>query len=255
MKKLFFAILSLFVCASADSLKPSLSEMARRNLKMDKAMLANILAKYQMHDWFRDQVTQRWKRWESWQTCDYIHKNLPKTAAILDTGCGTGFNSFWLAEQGFTKLDGFDIDKNVLDAGNEIAARSGLPVKMWQADGLKAQQFPRKYDAILFINWIFLVPIDSFTDFLALYAPALNDGGLMFLNVLDSSYNDTENNEYRSDDWDKPIAQRRPSQYAFRVSAKEVRDACKANGMTVVSVLKSADNEVIPKLVYVARKN
>ncbi|MGR3491640.1 MAG: class I SAM-dependent DNA methyltransferase [Shimia sp.] len=66
-------------------------------------------------------------------------------ALILDYGCGTGLSGAALAEAGFTRLHGTDINAAMLDA----AAIKGLYEKLWTADPGTLDIREGTYDAIV----------------------------------------------------------------------------------------------------------
>lgn len=71
--------------------------------------------------------------------------------AILDVGCGTGLSGKYLAEGGFTRIDGCDLNHDML----EVAKTRGIYKRLWQStlkDPLAFQD--GLYDAITAIGVI-----------------------------------------------------------------------------------------------------
>ena len=46
--------------------------------------------------------------------CGWLADSLPRDARIFEPGCGSGANLLWLAQQGFTRLQGADISAEVV---------------------------------------------------------------------------------------------------------------------------------------------
>lgn len=63
----------------------------------------------------------------------YAGHQADKNGVILDVGCGTGLAGSELAKLGFTRMDGLDLSKSML----EMAGQRGLYRKLFEADLLK----------------------------------------------------------------------------------------------------------------------
>jgi hypothetical protein len=203
--------------------------------------------------WFKYVLRERASRWDCWQPCHWVARHVSRAAPILSIGTGVGFNLLWLAEQGFTNLQGRDIDPVAVAAGRDIAMTAGLAVRLDVDDGLApALPFDGPYAVIEALNWTHLVEGFDLTGLLDVYVPQLADGGAFILDTIDATYGLVAGNEYCTQDLHLPPAQRRPSEYRMRHSEGEVRAAFSRHGMSVVAVL--SEPQAIPKKVYIARR-
>jgi glycosyltransferase involved in cell wall biosynthesis/SAM-dependent methyltransferase len=203
--------------------------------------------------WFKYIFRERAARWDVWRPCVWIAERYPADVPVLSVGCGAGFNLFWLAEQGFTNLWGFDIDPTAIDAAREISREAGLAATLWVDDGLKPRHLPaRKFAVIEALNWTHLLDHFSLASLLETYLPYLADDGVFIVDTIDTSFNQHPDSAFCTHDWSKPIAERRPSEYQTRLSEAQVREIFAARGFTLESRMQEA--QAIAKAVYVARR-
>jgi SAM-dependent methyltransferase len=182
----------------------------------------------------------------------HILDRVPKDARMLATGCGTGWMIFWLAQKGFRRIEGFDVLPNVVEAAREIAALGKFDVKLWQADGF-APALTESYDLILALYWVYSAWAGNYenrsragedrekllTDLLAPYAPRLNSGGLMILELIDAS----------ADLLNPPSPL-----YPIRHSPEQVERCAAAHGLTVEQRLFNDTHGHLPRMAYFLRK-
>ncbi|PKP61395.1 MAG: hypothetical protein CVT88_00235 [Candidatus Altiarchaeales archaeon HGW-Altiarchaeales-1] len=138
-------------------------------------------------------------------TLDFICEEVPKESNILVTGCGTGIMLFYLIDQGFKNVEGFDfLDKCVLVA-NDIAKMGKYNTKIWRDDGFNPS-LQKKYDLITAMHWVFSAWAGNYGndcvsiqeaksletrerllfDFLSKYSPHLNPGGMLIVELIDA---------------------------------------------------------------------
>lgn len=138
-------------------------------------------------------------------TLAFICKEVPKNSNVLITGCGTGIMLFFLMDQGFNNVEGFDyLDKCVLIA-NDVAEIGGYNTRIWQDDGFNPT-LQKKYDLITAMHWVFSAWMGNYgnnsdsneeaktsqkrerllLDFLSRYTPHLNPGGLIIVELTDA---------------------------------------------------------------------
>jgi len=224
-----------------------------KTLSIPEAGVLPSLERHNVEPWFSYIFRERASRWDVWQPCHWIAQHLPTNACILETGCGTGFNLLWLAEQGFTNLCGFDICENAVNAGMEIAETAGLTVELWVDDGLAPVHLRnQKFSAIIALNWAHLIPGMSYERLLKTYLPYLTDDGVFILDAIDAAYNNVQDNQYHTWDRAKPVQERRPSEYCTRVSTDDVAQFSAALGLSVETIL--TEEQAIPKKVYILRR-
>ncbi|MEM6306774.1 MAG: methyltransferase [Pseudomonadota bacterium] len=116
---------------------------------------------------------------------------LPRTATLLDFGCGTGLSGRALCDAGFRTIDGTDISPEMLD----VAQGRGIYRQLWQGTaGDMTGVHPGQYDAIVAAGVISLgaAPPDTLTLCLNHLAP----GGILAVSfndptLADGSYDTT----------------------------------------------------------------
>ena len=144
-------------------------------------------------------------------------------------------NLFWLAQEGFQDLQGFDSDQATVSAATEIIEGCSLPVRVWKDDLRNPKYLGFKtYDVVICINVLRLVPGLVFETFLDTFVSQLKPGGSLVFDMVDARYSENPDSAYNTADWGKPLTQRRPSEFPFRMSDAEVRAACLRKGLSVV---------------------
>lgn len=222
-------------------------------LRLSPQLVEAALARHNAPAWFGYIFRERATRWDVWKPCVWIARNYSPEARILSTGCGVGFNLFWLADHGFRELYGFDIDPSTIAAARELSERTGYPLHLWTDDGLQPGELPaEKFDVIEALNWTYLLDEYGLDEFLDRYLPHLSEAGALILDAIDSAYNQVPNNQYLTSDWQKPEFQRKPSEYKVRISQEQIRYALEARGFQLVEVI--SEEQIIPKRVYIAAR-
>ncbi|MFO1497105.1 MAG: glycosyltransferase [Verrucomicrobiota bacterium] len=230
---------------SAPPLSPSLD--------LPPSLIEPILDRHQVQSWFKYVYRERASRWDVWQPCFWLAQHTPREAKILSVGTGVGFNLLWLGRQGFTKLEGFDLDAKAVGAAVDLAAAAGVQARYWVDDGLNPTGLRgRKYDVVECLNWTHLLPNFSLSSLIESYLPYLVDEGVFIIDVIDRAYDQVPGNQWHTADANKPEHERRPTEYLTRMNQAEVSAAFRAKGFKVVARL--AEPQKIPKAVYVARR-
>ena len=137
---------------------------------------------------------------------DFILNNVNKDSNILVTGCGTGIMAFYLADNGYKKVSGFDYLQECVDVANEISVLGDYAIKFYQDDGFNPELGDKQYDLITAMHWVFSAWMGNYgnkklpndkafsnefresvlIDFLGKYATHLNKGGMMILELTDA---------------------------------------------------------------------
>ena len=185
-------------------------------------------------------------------TLKYIEDNCPKTSKILGTGCGIGWMLFWLAQRGFRDISGFDYLGNVVQAAKQIAELGDISAKLWQADGFEPK-LEESYDLILVLHWIYSAWAGNYgnrprsadretllSNFLGQYAPHLNQGGYLMVELIDSI---SDYLEPRSDI------------YPVRHSSEQVAKFAAGVGLTIERKMFNSKYGYLPRMVYVLKKS
>jgi hypothetical protein len=159
---------------------------------------------------------------------------------------------FWLAQRGYTRIDGFDYLPNVVQAAQEIAALERLEVNLWQDDGFQPK-LTGNYDLILVLHWLYSAWMGNYgnqarresreqllNEFLAAYAPRIEKNGLLLLELIDAI-----------SDFREP-----PSEiYPIRHSADQVARCAGAVGLRIEKQMFNSNYGHLPRMLYCLRKD
>ena len=88
-----------------------------------------------------------------------------KSWNILDVGCGDGINSLYLARQGFSNINAFDLSENAIKKLKRLAQLDGLSINAWVGD-LCSYQFDKSYHLILSFGTLHFVDRENRNDFI-----------------------------------------------------------------------------------------
>lgn len=198
------------------------------------AGLENFVERCHAEAWHIYAIKKRIWRRHVCVACGWLADSLPRDARIFEPGCGSGANLLWLAQQGFTRLQGADISAEVVALCRGLSHQTGASLDVWQDDGLAPTRPPRRVDAILSVNWLYHIPGASMESFLRTYRPCLNTGGKIVCDVVDASYNRVTDNEFHTRDRHLPPLRRRPSEYTFRLSREEMENIAARHGFSIV---------------------
>lgn len=117
------------------------------------------------------------------KTVDWIEKQLPTKAKVLDLGCGPGFYTTMLKERGY-QVTGYDINPVSIDYAVKKAQESGAEINYRCLDYLQ-EDIGRGYDAIIMIYCDFgaLIPQEQRL-LLEKIKKALKPGGKFIFDVF-----------------------------------------------------------------------
>lgn len=232
--------------------KPTKTMDLSPEIRIPLTVVDAALATHGVQSWFGYIFRERASRWDVVKPCQWLATHLDPHSPVLSIGTGVGFNLFWLAERGFTQLYGTDIDPKAVAAGREIAQRTGLPVTLAEDNALEPKLLrTEKYAVIEALNWCHLLENFSLDRLLDLYVPHLAENGVFILDTIDAAYNSVPENQYHTADRNKPVDQRRPSEYRSRFSEADVRAAFRRHGIEIAEIISEV--QLIPKRVYVGR--
>lgn len=203
--------------------------------------------------WHHGIYRNRDERWDVKIISLWTEKHIARDAAILSAGCGCGFNLYWLARQGFSNLNGFDVDKRNIDASLELLNRFGFSINLWVADMIAPPQgLDGKYDFIEAMNCM-MYDVNTYQSFLAAYLPTLKPGGYLAFDAIDTSFSAHPDNHWESNDWSKPITERRPSEYVTRYSQEEIIALTAPFNLKLTEIFFAPD-VVPPRKIYIFQK-
>lgn len=201
---------------------------------------------------------------------EYIITNIPRDSNFLITGCGTGWMLFWLAQQGFEHLNGFDCLSDVVNAANELSISLKIKANIWQDDGFNPSSKLGKYDAILALHWLYAAWEWNYADrsyfnkdkydliksyfgdrpyvredrydllkrFISTYVPHLSKDGFFILELVDSIA-----------DFKVPPSDR----YPIRHNGEQVAKCANELGLSVEKKMFSGLHGHQPRMVYILR--
>jgi len=114
---------------------------------------------------------------------EFLKSKEMSDAIVLDSGCGEGRNSIYLAKQGF-RVYGLDISAIAIDKAREWAEKEGLLEKIWFEVGDVSQMEFRNefFDAAIDINTINFVK--SRRRYVAELSRVLKPKGYLFIETL-----------------------------------------------------------------------
>jgi SAM-dependent methyltransferase len=225
----------------------------RKMPSLSLEQVRTVVTRHGVHEWYVRAYGERAERSESWRPCYWIHDHLPPTARILETGCGIAATTAWLGQYGFRNLWAFDIDAKVVAAARDIIAAAGVRALLWEDDGLHPAYRPiSTWDTILAINWLTYVEKLDLVQFVQEYADRLNPGGALIFDVIDASYSSNPLSRFLTSDWQKPVGERRPSEYKQRFSRADVERA--AAGAGLIAGKLPGTSQLVPRKTYVLQK-
>ena len=221
-------------------------------IRIPAPIIENAIQNHQAQPWFTYVFKDRANRWDVVMPCQWVARHIGCDQPILSIGTGVGLNLLWLAERGFTRLFGTDIDPKAIDAGREISSKAGLKTTLEVDDALAPKSFPGdRFAVIEALNWCHLIEGFNLDVLLDLYVPRLEAGGVFILDTIDVAYDAVPGNQYHTADREKPERERRPSEYQTRLSEAAVRESFLRHGMEIEETLTR--DQTIPKRVYIGR--
>ena len=201
-------------------------------------------------------------------TLDYVCKEFPRDASILNTGCGTGIMLFYLMDQGFNNIEGFDYLEDCVLIANEIAQLGGYKTTIWQDDGF-CPKLKKKYDLILALHWVFSAWMGNYgndavsladarrpetrerllVDFFSQYSPYLNPDGKLIIELTDAVA------DYRLPTDGKPLQIPLRDVYPIRHTMEQVSKCGKKCGLDIIEHNMCCSYGNQPRTNYIMRKS
>lgn len=205
----------------------------RYSLRIPKSCVQLCAAQSHASDWHSYAILQRPLRPHVCVPCDWIAACVPPAAHVFEAGCGSGANLLWLQQQGFSHLSGNDISPSAVDMSRLLAEYVSADLNICVDDALQPAQPPVAVEAFLSVNWLYHIPGASLDTFFALYKQYLVPKGYIAFDMINSAYNKAKNNQYHTQDVHLPVAERRASEYTFRMSEDEVEECAQKHGFVV----------------------
>ncbi|KAB0664863.1 methyltransferase domain-containing protein [Oryzomonas japonica] len=231
-----------------------LKQLPLREPSLRRPEIVSVLAHHGVEPWFLYAYDEWRSRWHVWRGLLWAIKNVEHGGNVLETGCGCGWNLFWLAANGFGSLTGLDINAAAVVAGNELAQGTGFPVRLRCDNALDPGSLADgPFHLILALNWTYHVPEFELGRFLERYGGLLVPGGVLLLDTIEKSFNAHPNNRYLTSDWGKPEWEMRPSEYLHRFSQGEVREIAASRGYQIEATYSRKGT--IPRSLYILRRS
>jgi 2-polyprenyl-3-methyl-5-hydroxy-6-metoxy-1,4-benzoquinol methylase len=213
----------------------------------------SLLNAYNIKDWYF-QVMDEWPYWQdSKKGNDWIIKNIPKSATILDTGCGIGVHLIRLEKNGFSSLHGSDIDPEVIKAGQALIKMNSSNILLIQEDCLRPQREIRSFDVIVFMSWIYHQKDFSLAEILKSYLPYMSPNCKIVINLVEDTYKNNPNHNWHSNDWDKPLSNRRATQYLQRHGHADVVKEIDSLPLKILHYERF--HKKVPKVLYIIERS
>lgn len=208
--------------------------VGRYYLRIPKFHVRQCAEQSHASDWHTYAILERPWRPHVCVPCDWIAACVSPTAHVFETGCGSGANLLWLRQQGFSHLSGNDISHSAVQMSHLLADYVSADLNIYVDDALQPAIPPVAVEAFLSVNWLYHIPGASLDAFFSLYKKYLVPKGYIAFDIINSAYNSVKNNQYHTKDVRLPVAERRPSEYTFRMTVEEVEECAQKHGFVVL---------------------
>lgn len=108
---------------------------------------------------------------------------LDKESRIIEAGCGEGQNVLYLAKQGYSHVEAFDLSEHAIEKIRRRCSTAGLTLNAFRAD-LTAYQFEKKYDMVMSFGTLHFVGKDAWKLFIDAAKKSTNAGGIHIMQIF-----------------------------------------------------------------------
>ena len=228
------------------------SYLFKENYGLSRHDVSQIINNSSFTDWFFINMDTRKSKKNVLFVDNWIQNNLPLHSHLHELGCGTGINLLRWHHMGYKNLTGNDIEQHNLEGLKKIFKLKNCEIKVWKEDALEPSLNQSKYDAILCLNWLSLIPNLDLNRLFKMQNDSLSQGGVFIFDIVDSSFKNLKHSSYNINDLSLPENQRRPSQYLSIFTEQEVENSANETGFKIVNSF--LDERVVVKRVYVLEK-
>ncbi|MCI9225231.1 MAG: class I SAM-dependent methyltransferase [Acutalibacter sp.] len=116
-------------------------------------------------------------------TLKEFERLLSKQAGALDVGCGEGQNCLYLARQGWTDVDAFDISVYGIERVRRRCEAERLKINAFTAD-LREFQFKRSYDLVMSFGTLHFVSREEWKEFIFRAKENTRHGGIHIMQIF-----------------------------------------------------------------------
>lgn len=116
-------------------------------------------------------------------TLKEFERLLSKEAGVLDVGCGEGQNCLYLARQGWTDIDAFDLSTYGIERVLKRCEEEKISVNAFTAD-LREFQFARSYDLIMSFGTLHFVSREDWRAFISRAKEHTSPGGIHIMQIF-----------------------------------------------------------------------
>ena len=106
-----------------------------------------------------------------------------KQGKVLDVGCGEGQNALYLAKQGFSDVDAFDLSENRIAKLKKLCEMQEVELNAFIAD-LTKYQFDKKHDLIMSFGTLHFVEKEEWKAFINRAKDNTNIGGIHIMQIF-----------------------------------------------------------------------
>ena len=108
---------------------------------------------------------------------------LGKQSRIIEAGCGEGQNVLYLAKQGYSNVDAFDLSEHGIAKLQKRCNIEGIQLNAFIAD-LTTYQFEQKYDLVMSFGTLHFVSKRDWRDFINRAKVHTNTGGIHIMQIF-----------------------------------------------------------------------
>lgn len=108
---------------------------------------------------------------------------LDKESRIIEIGCGEGQNALYLAGQGYSNVDAFDLSEYGIAKLKQRCGEKNVQVNAFVAD-LTTYQFEKKYDCVMCFGTLHFVPKTEWKALIDRAKEHTNTGGIHIMQIF-----------------------------------------------------------------------
>lgn len=131
---------------------------------------------------YRDETISAFGMQPNPEIIEFIHL-FSKEWNVLEAGCGEAKNAIYLAKNGFTHINAFDLSSNAILKARKIASANGVQINAFIED-LRSFPWQENYDLIISYGTLHFVSKDEWHNFLNEAKIHTNHGGIHVMQIF-----------------------------------------------------------------------